>query len=136
MYNYHHQHTKCALANSPSPVGSSRCHARQWWREVSEEFDAWDEVTEELAVGAAVTFEDCVQYDDEACTSAERTTEGIVNTVRCDDGTSAEDAYSDAETGTASESAEDVCNANVLQCVAKMRTFLSRCKNAIEACSS
>lgn len=35
---------------------------------------------------ASVAFEDYVQCDDEACTSAELTTDEIVNTVRCDDG--------------------------------------------------
>ncbi|KAH9378405.1 hypothetical protein HPB48_017512 [Haemaphysalis longicornis] len=37
----------------------------------SEECEPWDEVTEKLAVAAAVTFEDYAECDDEACTSAE-----------------------------------------------------------------
>ncbi|KAH9374114.1 hypothetical protein HPB48_005383 [Haemaphysalis longicornis] len=137
MYNYHHQHTKCVLALSPSPaLGGSRHHASQCRREDSEECDAWDEVVEKLAVDAAVTFQDYVQCHDDTCTSAELTTEDIVSTVRCDDGISDEDAESDdddVETGPASQGEEAVSNADVLQCVAKIRTFLSRCTNAIEA---
>ncbi|KAH9376454.1 hypothetical protein HPB48_019293 [Haemaphysalis longicornis] len=75
--------------------------ARIQWR-----MRCMDEVTEKLAVDAAVTFEDYEECDDEACTSAELTTEDIVHTVRRDDGTSDEDAESDdgdAKTGRASQ---------------------------------
>ncbi|KAH9368652.1 hypothetical protein HPB48_004671 [Haemaphysalis longicornis] len=102
----------------------------------NEECEAWDEASEKLAVDSAVTFEDYVQCDDEACTSAELTSQDIVNTVRRHDGTSDEDAESDdadTETGPASQAEGAVSNADVLQCVAKMCTFLSRCTNATKA---
>ncbi|KAH9379016.1 hypothetical protein HPB48_001724 [Haemaphysalis longicornis] len=60
----------------------------------------------------------------------------MVNTVRRDDGTSdagAESNDDDAETGTASQGKEFVCDADVLHWVAKMRAFLNRRNSATAA---
>lgn len=102
----------------------------------SEESDAsgmWQEVVERLAMDASVTFEDYVQCDDEACTSAELTTDDIVSAVRGDNSDEDANGEDDAETAPVSQPEESLSNADIMECVRKMRTYLGRCSNATEA---
>nr|XP_037280355.1 tigger transposable element-derived protein 6-like [Rhipicephalus microplus] len=102
----------------------------------SEESDAsgmWQEVVERLAMDASVTFEDYVQCDDEACTSAKLTTDDIVSAVRGDNSDKDANGEDDAETAPVSQPEESLSNADIMECVRKMRTYLGRCSNATEA---
>ncbi|XP_037580219.1 tigger transposable element-derived protein 6 [Dermacentor silvarum] len=102
----------------------------------SEESDVsgmWQEVVERLAMDASVTFEDYVQCDDEACTSAELTTDDIVSAVRGDNSDEDANGEDDAETAPVSQPEESLSNADIMECVRKMRTYLGRCSNATEA---
>ncbi|KAH8040211.1 hypothetical protein HPB51_009759 [Rhipicephalus microplus] len=63
--------------------------------EASEESDAgsmWQEIAERLAIYASVTFEDFVECDSEAYTSAELMIDDIVSAVHSDEDSSDEDA--------------------------------------------
>ncbi|KAH7959550.1 hypothetical protein HPB49_011850 [Dermacentor silvarum] len=102
----------------------------------SEESDAsgmWQEVVERHAMDASVTFEDYVQCDDEACTSAELTTDDIISAVHGDNSDVDANGEDDAETAPVSQPEESLSNADIMECVRKMRTYLGRCSNATEA---
>ncbi|KAH7940970.1 hypothetical protein HPB49_008541 [Dermacentor silvarum] len=101
--------------------------------EESEASGMWQEVVERLAMDASVTFEDYVQCDDEACTSAELTTDDIVSAVRGDNSDEDANGEDDAETAPVSQPEESLSYADIVECVRKIRTYLGRCSNATEA---
>lgn len=91
--------------------------------------ELWDELTEKLPFDTAVTFDDYVDCDSAAATSAELTTEDIVNQVRgqeqCDD----EDDAEDADTVSTHEEEATVSSSDALVSIEKIRLFLGRCED-------
>ncbi|KAH7972350.1 hypothetical protein HPB52_011183 [Rhipicephalus sanguineus] len=75
---------------------------------------------------ASVTFEDCVQCDDEACTPDEVTTDDIVSAVRGDNSDEGANGKDDAETALVNQLEESPCNAGIMECMRNMRTYLGR----------
>ncbi|KAH8009579.1 hypothetical protein HPB51_018272 [Rhipicephalus microplus] len=114
---------KAGLVSIPHEVDSE---------EGSEESDVdvmWQEVAERLAMDASVTFEDFVECDSEAYTLAELTIDDILSAVRGDEDADGED---DAETAPMCQPEESLSNADIMECVRKMRTYLGRCSNATD----
>ncbi|KAH7961583.1 hypothetical protein HPB52_010700 [Rhipicephalus sanguineus] len=92
--------------------------------------DLWNELTEKLPVDAAVTFEDYVDSDCTAATSAELTCEEIVSQVREQDCCSSdEDDAGDAESGTTEET---ISSSDVVVFLEKTRSYLGCCKDVPE----
>ncbi|KAG0423208.1 hypothetical protein HPB47_000996 [Ixodes persulcatus] len=80
------------------------------------------------------TFKDYVQCDDAAWTSAELTTDNILNSVReqndCSDEENANDE--DEEATVTDQQEESVSNSHVLSAISKLRIFFGRCASATE----
>lgn len=91
--------------------------------------ELWDELTEKLPLDTAVTFDDYVDCDSAAATSAELTTEDIVNQVRgqeqCDD----EDDAEDADTVSTHEEEATVSSSDALVSIEKICLFLGHCED-------
>ncbi|KAH7981687.1 hypothetical protein HPB52_000712 [Rhipicephalus sanguineus] len=89
--------------------------------------ELWNELTEKLPVDAAVTFEDYVDSDCAAATSAELTCEEIVSQVREQDCcNSDEHDAGDAESGTMEET---ISSSDVVVFLEKTRSYLGCCKD-------
>ncbi|KAH7947363.1 hypothetical protein HPB52_010493 [Rhipicephalus sanguineus] len=86
--------------------------------------ELWNELTEKLPVDAAATFEDYIDSDCAAATSAELTCEEIVSQEReqgfC---SSDEDDAGDAESGTTEE---DISSSDAVVFLEKTRSYLGR----------
>lgn len=95
----------------------------------------WQEVAERLAIDASLKFEEYVQCDDEECMSAKLTTDNTVSAARGDEDNSNEDANSEdnVETTPVGQPEESLSNADIMECMWKMHTYLGRCINANEA---
>ncbi|KAM7313344.1 tigger transposable element-derived protein 6-like [Ixodes scapularis] len=97
--------------------------------------ELWSEVTELLAVDS-VSFDDYVLCDEATMTSAELTTEDIVQSIRDDEGSDngMNDGVADNEGGTAAPELcdETVTTADMMDIVQKFRIFLGKSSTAIE----
>ncbi|KAH7981688.1 hypothetical protein HPB52_000713 [Rhipicephalus sanguineus] len=92
--------------------------------------ELWNELTEKLPVDAAVTFEDYVDSDCTAATSAELTCDEIVSQMREQDCCSSdEDDAGDAESGTTEET---ISSSDVAVFLEKTRSDLGCCKDLPE----
>ncbi|KAH7972187.1 hypothetical protein HPB52_009031 [Rhipicephalus sanguineus] len=93
----------------------------------------WQEFVERLVTDASVTFKDSVQCDDEACTPDELTTDDIVSAVRGDNSDEGANGKDDAETALVNQPEESRCNADIVECMRNMHTYLGRCGKATKA---
>ncbi|KAH7961105.1 hypothetical protein HPB52_002472 [Rhipicephalus sanguineus] len=92
--------------------------------------ELWNELTETLPVGTAVTYEYYVDSDCAAATSAELTCEEIVSQVREQDCCSSdEDEAGDAESRTTEET---ISSSDVVVFLEKTRSYLGCCKDLPE----
>ncbi|KAH6947494.1 hypothetical protein HPB50_019295 [Hyalomma asiaticum] len=92
--------------------------------------ELWNELTEMLPVDAAVTFEDYVDSDCAAATSAAITCEEIVSRVREQDCCSSdEDDAGDAESGTTEGTS--ISSVDVVVFLEKTRSYLGCCKKDV-----
>lgn len=93
--------------------------------------ELWREVTEMLAVDS-VSFDDYVLCDEATMTSAELTTEDIVQSIRDDEGS---DDVVDSEGGAAApeDCDETVTTADMMDIVRKFRIFLGKSTTVTES---
>ncbi|KAH8024557.1 hypothetical protein HPB51_025476 [Rhipicephalus microplus] len=98
----------------------------------SEECDEggmWQEVTERLAMNALVMLENFEECKNETYTSAKLSINDIVSAVRSDEDVNGDD---DAETAPVCQPEESLSNADIMECVRKIRTYFGRCRNATD----
>ncbi|KAH7977748.1 hypothetical protein HPB49_003370 [Dermacentor silvarum] len=87
----------------------------------------WADLTEKLPVDTAVTFDDYIDSESAAATSAELTNEDVVNKVLEQEDCSSDEE--DADTESTHEEEESVSSSDILVFPEKKQSFLGRCKD-------